>query len=116
MEASLTNKRFWWALLLAWVPWVPALTGLIIVSSNSKATGLAAVAGGLVELLVWWGIVTMFIAQIAAIVWLLRSFSSAHLVRSLIAAGSIMASGLTLFLVGAFLVWGRRLLEQIPAR
>lgn len=58
----------------------------------------------------------MFIAQIAAIVWLFRSFSSAHILRSVIAALSIMASGLMLFLVCAFLFWGRRLVEQVPGR
>ena len=80
--------------------------------SNSKATRLAVVVGGMVELLVWWGIATMITSQVAAIVWLFRSFSSAHIPRSLIAAVSIFASGLMLFLVFTFLFWGRRFLEQ----
>ena len=46
--------------------------GLEIVLCSSKATGVAVIAAGLAELLVCRGIGTMFIAQIAAIVWLLR--------------------------------------------
>lgn len=58
----------------------------------------------------------MIISQVTAIVWLLRSFSGAHILRSLIAAISIFASGLMLFLVFAFLYWGRHLLESTTAR
>jgi len=54
----------------------------------------------------------MIISQVAAIVWLFRSFSGAHIPRSVIAAVSIFASGLMLFLVFTFLFWGRRFLEQ----
>ncbi len=119
MEAALSKKRFLWGLLLAWAPWVPtmiAIGHLFVGLSNSKATGLAAVVGGMLELLVWWGIATMIISQVAAIVWLFRSFSSAHIPRSLIAAVSIFASGLMLFLVFAFLFWGRRILETATSR
>ena len=119
MEGTLNKKYFVWGLLLAWIPWVPTMIGVVylfIGINNSKATGLAFVFGGVVELLVWWGIGTMLISQIAAIIWLFRSFSSAHILRSVIAAASIMASGLMLFLVCAFLFWGRRLMEQVPAR
>jgi hypothetical protein len=115
VEDTLSQKRFWWGLLLAWAPWVPTmivLGYLFIGVSNSKATGLAAVAGGMVELLVWWGLGAMLISQIAAIVWLSRSFSSTHIFRSVVAAASVFASGITLFLIFAFLFWGRRLLEQ----
>jgi hypothetical protein len=115
MEDTLNKKRFLWGLLLAWAPWVPTVIGigyLFVGLSDSKATGLAVVVGGMVELLVWWGIATMIISQVAAIVWLFRSFSGAHIPRSLIAAVSIFASGLMLFLVFTFLFWGRRFLEQ----
>ena len=62
MEDTLNKKRFLWGLLLAWAPWVPTVIGigyLFVGLSNSKATGLAVVVGGMVELLVWWGIATM---------------------------------------------------------
>jgi len=59
MEDTLNKKRFLWGLLLAWAPWVPTVIGigyLFVGLSDSKATGLAVVVGGMVELLVWWGI------------------------------------------------------------
>lgn len=114
MEDALTKKRFLWGTLLAWAPWVPAVIGLgyaFVGISTSKATGLGAVVGGMVELLVWWGIATMIISQVAAIAWLFRSFSNAHIVRSLIAAVSVLASGLMLLFVCAFLFWGRHFLQ-----
>ncbi len=119
MEDALSKKHFWWGLLLAWAPWVPTLISLgylFIGISNSKATGLSAVAGGILELLVWWGLAAILISQIAAIVWLCRSFSSTHILRSLIAAASIVASAVTLSLICAFLFWGRRLLEHTSVR
>jgi len=119
MEDALSKNRFLWGLLLAWAPWVPTVIGIgymFVGLNNSKATGLAAVAGGMVELLVWWGIATLIISQVAAIVWLFRSFSGAHISRSLMAAVSIFASGLMLFLVFAFLFWGRRILEPATSR
>lgn len=119
MEEALSQKRFLWGLLLAWLPWIPTMIGigyLFIGISNSKATGLAVVAGVMAELLVLWGLLAICISQTVAIVWLFRSFSSAHILRGLMAAASILASGLTLFLVCAFLFWGRGLLEQVPAR
>lgn len=114
MEEPLGKKHFLRGLLLAWVPWTPTVIGIgyaFVGVSNSKATGLAAVVGGMVELLIWWGIATMIVSQIAAIVWLVRSFSGAHILRSLIAAASIFASGLMLFFIFAFLYWGRHFLH-----
>ena len=113
------QEAFLVGLLLAWAPWVPTMIGmgyLFIGLSNSKATGLAAIAGGRVEMLVLWAIATLLILQVAAIVWLFRWFSTTHFLRSLIAAAAIVASGVTLFLVFAFLFWGRRPLEQTSAR
>lgn len=111
MEDQLQQKRFLWAVLLAWTPWIPALVGIAYTVSGSKATGVAAVAGGMVELLVLWGIGTMIVAQVAAIVWLFRSFSRTNVLRSVFSAASICASGLMLFLVTAFLLWGRSALR-----
>ena len=90
MEDALSNKHFLWGLLLAWAPWVPTTIGLgyfFIGLNHSKATGLAVLVGGMVELLVWWGIATMIISQIAAIVWLFRSFSNAHILRNSLPPG-----------------------------
>lgn len=117
MEDALTRKRFLWGLILTWAPWVPAMIGLsslFIGISHSKATGVAAVAASMVELLVLWGVGTLLISQIAAIVWLFRSFSGAHVLRNVIAAASLVASALMLLLVCAFLFWGQHLLFYTP--
>jgi hypothetical protein len=75
--------------------------------AGTRATGLAAVAGGVGEILVLWGTVTMIISQIAAIVWLGKSFSPHHWLRNLVSVCSIVLSGLMLLLVCFFLwsVW-----------
>ena len=71
--------------------------------STEKATGLAAVAGGLAEVLVGWGIGTMVISQVAAIIWLCKAFSREHWMRNLFSALSIRLSGLMLVIVCCFL-------------
>jgi len=68
---ELKKKRFLWGVLLAWAPWIPTLIGIGYAFrgiSEQKATGLGAVAGGLVEVFVVWGIGTMIISQVAAII------------------------------------------------
>jgi hypothetical protein len=99
---DLNKKRFLLGIALAWVPWVPTAVGLSYAFagiSNTKATGLAAIAGGLAESFVLWGIITMVIAQVAAIVWLGKSFSSGHGWRNFVSVISIVLSGLMLVLV-----------------
>ena len=78
--------------------------------SMSKATGLAALSGGMAELLVVWGVGAMIVSQVAAIRWLSRSFSREHWARTLFSALSICMSSLMLALVAGFLLmtWFRR--------
>jgi hypothetical protein len=100
-------------MLLAWAPLVPILIGLGFAFRgiwNTRATGLAAVAGGIAELLVLWGLVSMIACQVAAIVCLVRSISREHLIRSVVSAASACASAVILLLIGVFLwlVWFRR--------
>ena len=105
MESDVSQRRFRWALVLAWAPWVPMLYGIgraFVGINNSKATGLAAVVGGMVETLALWGLATLIIAQVVAIIWLLRSFSKSGMFRNLASFISICACGLTLLLVGGF--------------
>lgn len=71
---------------------------------TSKATGIAAIAGGLAEGFVLWGVCAMIIGQVAAIVLLLRAFSIRGLTRTLFSLLSICMSVLMLFLVGSFLL------------
>ena len=105
MEGDISQRRFRWALVLAWAPWIPivfSLGRLFVGINNSKATGLAAVAGGMVEMLVLWGMVALVVGQVLAIVWLIRSFSKNEVFRNLISFVSICASALTLALLGGF--------------
>ena len=100
------KRLFLWGVVLAWVPWIPTLIGLansFSGISNTKGTGLTAIAGGFVEMFVMWGIVAMLIAQVAAVVLLFRAFAPGHWTRGLLATLSICASGSMLLLVGLFL-------------
>jgi hypothetical protein len=104
------TKRFLFGVVLTWVPWVPTAVGLAYAFrgiSNTKATGIAVLAGGLAESFALWGIIAMVIAQVAAIVWLGKSFSPGQSLRNLISVISIVFSGLMLVLVCLFLgsVW-----------
>lgn len=104
------QKRFVTAIVLAWGPWLPTIIGLgyaLRGISNSKATGLAAVAGGIAESLALWGLVTLIASQAVAIAWLLRGFSRDHWRRNLLAALSLSLSALMLLMVGGclWLLW-----------
>jgi hypothetical protein len=103
---DVNTKRVCWGALLVWIPWVPILIGLGLTLrgiAKQKATGIVAVAGGLNELFVVWGIGAILIGQVAAIVLLSRAFSAGHIVRNLFSAVSICLSGILLLLVGLFL-------------
>jgi hypothetical protein len=94
-------------MFLAWAPLVPMVIGLGYAFrgiSNTKATGLSAVAGGIGESLVLWGLVSMIACQVVAVVWLVRSISRAHFMRSLVSVASVCASAVILLLSGIF-VW-----------
>jgi biopolymer transport protein ExbB/TolQ len=106
MEDAVLQKRFLCGVALAWAPWVPTIIGLGYVFRGvwqSKATGIAAIAGGLAEGFVWWGVVAMIIGQVTAIVLMARTFSGGRWIRNLLSALSICMSGLMLILVGCFL-------------
>jgi|SRR5580704_12010551 hypothetical protein len=106
MEDQIGRRRFRWGTALAWGPWVPTLIGLGYAFrgvGNSKATGLAAVAAGLAEIFVIWGVGAMFIGQVLAIVLLVRTFSSQRWMRTIFSLLSIAMSTLMLVLVGLFL-------------
>jgi hypothetical protein len=103
---EINKKRLRWGALLAWTPWIPIAVGLGITLrgiAKQKATGIGAVAGGLTELFVVWGIGAILIAQVAAIILLSRSLAAGHWVRNLFSFLSICLSLLMLLLVGLFL-------------
>jgi hypothetical protein len=97
------KKRFLWGVLLVWTPWIPIAIGFVNAFMNQKATGIGVVAGGLTELFVVWGIGSILIAQVAAIILMFRAFSPGHWLRSVFSVLSIGLSGLMLLLVGFFL-------------
>jgi len=103
---ELKRRRFLWGVGLAWAPWIPTLVGIGYAFGGiwgQKTTGLGAVAGGVTEIFIMWGIGAILIGQVAAIVLLFRAFSPGHGVRSVFSVLSIGLSGLTLFLVFLFL-------------
>jgi len=92
---------------LAWSPWVPTLISLGYAFRGifeQKATGLGAVAGGLSDTFVMYGVGTVVVSQIAAIVFLFRTFSSGNWMHSLISALSICLS-LSILLLVSFFLW-----------
>jgi hypothetical protein len=104
------QKRFRYGLLLAWVPLlffiIPAAIGIIRAiaqMSSEKATGLAAVAGGVSEVAAIFGLVVIVASEVVAIVMLIRTFSRSHLTRTVVAILSVGCSGLLLLVMGLFL-------------
>ena len=104
------KKNFLLGVALAWAPWVPAVIGIgyaIVGISNTKATGLAAIAGGLAEMYVLVGIAATLICEVGAMVLLFRSFSREHALRNAVSVVSIIISGLMILLFGlsVWLIW-----------
>ena len=113
MEDELKQKRFLWAVALAWAPWVPMMIGighLFVGISSSKATGLAAVVGGFAEMYVLTGLAATVICEVCAMVLLFRAFSRGHGVRSAVSVLSICISGLMmiLFCLSVWALWSAK--------
>lgn len=109
-EDEVKQRRFRWGVALAWAPWIPTMIGLGYVFwpiAASKATGIAAVAGGFVEGYVLMGLAATLICEVSAVALLFRSFSRGHDVRSAFSVLSIGISGLMilLFCVSLWLFW-----------
>jgi hypothetical protein len=113
---DLKKRRFLWGMLLAWsslVALVPLLYGFydsFQKYSEQKATGLGAVAGGLAEAFLSYGLLLAAIAQLTAILHLVRGFSLDSTGRTVLSVVSICWSLLTLLLIGST-VW---LLLKMP--
>ncbi len=102
------RQRFVKGVLLAWLPFflliIPAIVELVNSFGQSKATGMGAVAGGLAEFFVMFGIVAFFVSQVLAIILLSRSFEKGHGARSLFSVVSICCSAL-LLAIGGLATW-----------
>ena len=105
---ELAKKRFLWGALLAWMPTAVLLT-LVLPNmfrefANQRQTGLGAIAGGLSEYFLTFGLVATLAFSIISIVLLLRSFSRGHWLRSLFSALSICLSMLLIALCSLY-IW-----------
>jgi hypothetical protein len=80
------TKSYFWGTVLTWVLPVPLIIGIFNSFrriSEQTATGLGAIAGGLAEGYVTFGLILGFVLPVATIVLLMRSFSSGHGMRTL---------------------------------
>jgi hypothetical protein len=107
---DIKRKRFLWGVCLAWTPFlfliIPTAVGLSSAFrgiSREKATGLAAVVGGLVEFFSTFGLAAILVFEVAAIILLLRTFSGGRPVRALFSVISICCSGFMLTILCLFL-------------
>jgi hypothetical protein len=76
---EIKRKHFLWGVSLVWIPFLffatPTLIGLYHAFrgvSREKATGLAAVAGGVTELLATFGLAVTLVFEVVAIILLLH--------------------------------------------
>jgi hypothetical protein len=104
MEAN--AKRFLWGAALVWVPWIPILVAfghVLYQMSRVKATGVSAVAGGFSEILLMYGVVGTFVAQLFAIVLLSKSLLPGRPLRNFFSILSLCLSGLMIVVIAVFL-------------
>lgn len=103
---ELKRKRFFWGVLLAWSPFV-VVTGFSFLNmfrgiSHQKAAGLGAVAGGIAEAFLGFGMIVTVVFEVSAIVLLLRAFSKGRRMRAFASVLSICCGCLTLLILGTF--------------
>lgn len=100
---SASKSRWIKGAALAWAPvilfMVPMFASVLRGMSTQKATGLGAVAGGISEGLVTFGLVSLVATQLVAIVLLVRSFHKGHTLRNLFSVVTIFGSVMLLALV-----------------
>lgn len=103
-----------WGVALAGLSSLPFLilfSNLFRGISREKATGLAAVAGGLTEAYVTFGFILSLVLPVASIVLLARSFSGADRMRKVLSSLLIVCSSFLLLLWG---LCGWFFLVQMP--
>jgi len=105
---EVSERGFRRGLALAWIPSIPLVLAILNSfhrMSEQKATGLGAIAGGLAEVYLPFVILLTLGVEVAAIVFLIRSFSRPHLGRTLVSVFSIAWSMLVIASF-ALLIWG----------
>jgi hypothetical protein len=110
MDDILTHERkrrwFLWGTVVSCTLFIPLIIGMSNAFrgiSTEKQTSLTAVAGGLAEGYVIYGVILAFAMPITAIFLLSRSFARGHGVRSLFSLVCICWNALMLALAGLFL-------------
>jgi len=111
------QRWFLWGMVLAGLSSIPFITLFFTAFkgiSQEKATGLAAVAGGLTEGYVMFGLLLSFLLPVAAIVLLGKSFSGSNRTRRLFSVLFIGWSSfiLLLYSLGGWLLF----VENSPSR
>ena len=106
-QVSVTSRRNWflWGVLLVWAPAIPLIIGLSNTFrgvSERTAIGLGAVAGGLAEAYLLFGLAATLAFQVGGIVLLARSASAHKPMRTAFSIVSIGWSALTLLLLALF--------------
>ncbi len=106
--SSLISNRFLVGVLLAWIPVViiviPAFMEMFRGISDRRATGLGAVAGGLSEAFVTFGMVAFVVAEGIAVYLLIRSIGMGGTAQNVFAILTIGLSVLT-FLGTGLCLW-----------
>ena len=104
-EADIDRKTFVWGVVLAWIPIAVLMVGIVRAFtevSAQKTSGLGAVAGGLSEILVTYGLLVGFASPIFAIVLLIRAISQRRSAgRTFLAVISICGAAMVLLMCGA---------------
>lgn len=104
------RKWFVWGMLLTGISSIPLVIGIsgmvhaMRQVSENQATGLGAVAGGLVEVYSIFGLILALVLPFMAIVLLARSFAEGHRARSFFSVVSICLSALMLA-IPAWTAW-----------
>src|ERR1700733_12933994 len=103
----IADRRFLWGTLLVGASSIPVLVevfnsfrGL----SENKATGMGAVAGGIAEGFVTFGLACALLFSVFGVVFLVRAFSRERWVRSILSVLAICFSALTMLFV-VFSIW-----------
>jgi hypothetical protein len=113
MATSVSAHEFSKALLFAWIPMIlviaPLARNVFRSLTPNTATGLGALAGGISEGLVIFGLVALLACEGYAVVLLVRGFSGFRVALQVIAAISMLAAvTVTLSFTALFVrMWGR---------
>ena len=106
------DKKLWRGLGLTWAPWlvviVPVVFNMFRGIREQKATGLGAVAAGITEALVIWGLLSFLVCEVGGMVSLAKSVRGRDRLRSVLAVMSMICAVLALALVGGWMMLLRR--------